>query len=649
MTPSRKGVLRWSIQETLRLIILLAVVALANSLLAMWISDSHILGFFADLHLDRDGIPIWRAFTLATYRSAPILILAMVFLLVGACFTGMLLQHRWWGWLKVPLVAMSAVPSFLIPFLAYLLIPSWRFQGFPDGGVLLPALCLCVGDCNLSSVAVRFRESMRLRGSAEHVTTLRSLGINPIWFLAPRALVDSISEIGGRISHLVGGLVALETMFNLRGLGVISYQAMEVAPADLHWLFWISAFCVLLRSLFRWIDGIVRRRWMPETLVESFDEHADVEVRADRKNSQLDDESHQQEVPSVADIDVFPLSPRNADRVSVSQSGGTSLHVKSSTPQSFATRIIRNLRYYLRFRSGHWVHAILAALLTGWFCVLVAGVWWYGDRPDSLALRSPDSENWFGTDIAGIDVLTAMRRGLAQMMVPVLAALISSTLFLPAALASLYRWIPIGFGRQIVWGLDRTFETIAEAIESLPKLIVLVAVFSVVDGGDVSWDFFGTSIAINTMTVRLFAVMGLLHSPQMYRAVRDEITQLNSPQVLDSIRLQRIALHEFFLRTLLKNRCWHVILIQVAVVGAGVLHFDGVLGFLGVRSRGVIYTWGANLGMGVESYMQYAALDWFNSWILGIPFLFLVSGIVALWMVSESLKTLMGGYVYRLR
>ena len=156
-------------------------------------------------------------------------------------------------------------------------------------------------------------------------------------------------------------------------------------------------------------------------------------------------------------------------------------------------------------------------------------------------------------------------------------------------------------------------------------------------------------VEINTMVLRLFALIGLLHAPQVYRAVREELVELNHPIFIESSLMTGIRWYQLIWNTIFCNRCLHVVCIEAAAIAAGVLHYDAVLGLVGVRGRGVIFTWGSSLGMGVESYMNFSGLDWFNSWVLGFPLLMVWMGIVSFWILAESIKTLSGGYVYRLR
>ena len=628
--------------ELLRFATLLTLVSIVSSGMAMWIADSSFLGFFENLHLDRDGVSIWKNFWTSAIRSAPILLVAVALIVAGALVLGSLMQRSSWGWVKVPVLAVSAMPSFLFPFLPTMILTQWRFEGLADGGIIIPAICLAVGDCNLSSVTAQFRESLRTQRSMPHVQTIEALGLSVWRFVLPRASVSMLSALAGRVPHLIGGLVALELLYNIRGLGVTAYQAVESTPADLHWLFWIGVFCVVLRTLFRWLEILARYRWMPETLgtfMSGRDRSQAGTMADDSGDSELNDAGFQN--TSWEDTDEIDFSDLAVDNDDAKGS-------VTGSPSLFRSAF-RNLHYYLRSRPSHFVNVALATIVGGIFVSLVVACWSYGDRPDSMAMLDPSDEHWFGTDLAGLDVLSAMRRGVGQMVLPMLLALLMSACMVPAALFALFRWMRPGRSRRIVRSLDAGFQMIAEGIESLPKLIVLLAFFSVVAGQLIDQTWFGVSVSFNTMVLRLFAVIGLLHAPQVYRAVRDELSLLNQVQFLEAALLTRLSWRQLFFKTVLRNHCLHILFIQAAVVAAGVLHYDAVLGLLGVRGRGVIFTWGSNLGMGVEAYMQYAPLDWFNAWILAIPLMFVWVGIVALWILAESLKILSGGYVYRIR
>lgn len=626
--------------ELARVTLLLVLIAVAASVMAMWVAESSFWGFFSELHLDRDGIPVWSKLGFTLANSLPILAIAAVLIGMGAIACGYVFELPYFGWIKVIVLAVSAMPSFLFPFLPSLVNPEEPFSGLSDGGLWVPAICLALGDCNLSTVASQFRESLRFQRSQPHLQTIDALGQSVWAHIWPRSLVSLLSALAGRVPHLIGGLVAMELLFNIRGLGIESYRAVESTPADLHWLFWVCVICVVLRSVFRWAEFLARSIWLPETL---------------HSNDPMVDEMDELTVEPGDEISrVFESSeslPRESETGAVHGQDDrmTQNAAESMRRPGLAASIRRNLLFYIRSRPSHLATVVLAGLIVMLFIVMLILCWGYGDVPDSMAFQDPNDEHWYGTDLAGLDLVTSARRGIGQMILPLMVATLMSFLAVPAALLALYRWSRRRKLRGVLRVADAMCEFVAEWVESLPKLLVLLAAFSVMSGREVDVEFLGWSGTISTMVIRLFAVIGLLHAPQVYRAVRDELTQLNQPQFLESILMTRSTMRQLIVGTILKNHCLHVLLIQTAVICAGVLHYDAVLGLLGIRGRGVIFTWGSNLGMGVDAYLQYAPLDWFNVWVLAIPLLFVWVGIAAFWVLAESLKTLLGGYVYRLQ
>ncbi|TWU05625.1 ABC transporter permease subunit [Stieleria varia] len=630
--------------EILRFLALLVLVSLAASVLGMLVTDSSFLGFYRDLHRDRDGVSIGPQFYRAAMETVPILALAIVMIASGAMVLGRLEDHPMLGWIKVVVLSVSALPSFLLPFLPSLLSPDHAFQGMPSGGVWLPAVCLALGDCNLSTVSSRFRESLRSQHAMPHIQTLQTLGLSVWRFTWPQACVALLFSLTGRIPHLIGGVVALELLFNIPGIGITAYQSVSETPADLHWFFWICIFCVTLRSAFRWLGMLAHARWIPERIehdMEEEDAQYDPIGNATTDVSQRTESTSILAAPVEADLDGQSHSALSSDLqsdIAVTTSSGT-----------FLGNLVRNTLYYSRLRPANRFNMAYAGLASIVLAMLVMVCWMYGDVPPDGSFLDPGQEHWFGTDLAGLDVLSSIRTGMNQMIVPTLLAIACAASWTPCSLLSLHRWVRSRWIRRGVFLADQFCLLMAEFIESLPKLLVLLAGFSVMAGEVIDATILGVDFSINTMVIRLFVLIGLLHAPQVYQAVRDELESINHAVYVEASLMTRMTWRQMIFRMVLQNHCLPVLLIQCAAVIAGVLHYDAVLGLLGVRGRGVIFTWGSQLGMGMEAFMNWAPMDWFNRWILGIPFLYVWLGIVVFWLLVESLKTTVGGYVYRLR
>ncbi len=625
--------------ELARFIGLVILVALISCLMAKMVTDSTAEEFFRNVHLDRDGRPIWEPFLYSCKVSLPIVAVSFVALLLGSIAIAAIGEIPRLGWVRVLVLLVSAIPSFLLPFLFYLLQPWRPFGGFADGGILVPGICLAIGDCNLSAVASQLRESLRTRRNQPYLRTLESLG-RPSWpEVWPRACVTLISSLAGRIPHLFGGLVALEWLFNINGIGIAAYRAVVSTPANLHWFLWVCALCVCLRSILRLIELAAKWFLMPETFrtAQQGSTEEDEFSESDMSPSAIRFQEQDTSAAAMAQLSLDELEdvPTTTDAV--------------DGPTGRRNALFRNFRYYICVKPFHWVNVALAVVVVAAFLTILIGCLAYGEAEITGSFEDPSDDHWFGTDLAGIDLVSSARQGIGQQIVPGLATMLCGLIAMPAALLALHRWLSSGRLQRLVIFADHACLYLAEFVESLPKLLVLLAAFSALPGGVVTGSVLGIPVTVNTMVIRLFALIGLLHAPQVYRSVRDELAGLNQSVFIEASLLTGVRWKELLFGIILRNHCLHIILIQMAIIAAGALHYDAVLGLFGVRGRGVIFTWGSTLGIAVEAYTQYAFLDWFNRWVLVVPLVIVWVGITSCWIVAESIKILWGGYVYRLR
>ena len=81
-----------------------------------------------------------------------------------------------------------------------------------------------------------------------------------------------------------------------------------------------------------------------------------------------------------------------------------------------------------------------------------------------------------------------------------------------------------------------------------------------------------------------------------------------------------------------------------------IIHADALLGYIGVRNRSEIFTWGSVLGLQTETYIAFLPLAGdvpFNVWSLAGPFVAVWLSVLALYVLADGLKILLGNYVYR--
>ncbi|MCA8996819.1 MAG: hypothetical protein KDA80_07535, partial [Planctomycetaceae bacterium] len=109
--------------------------------------------FLKTCHLNRHGNPVAPELWGATWQTAPLAMGASLLITIVSVVSGAVLAEcPRIQFLKYGLLAVSAVPCFVIPFLVPLLWPGVQFQGFQNSELLWPMLAIAVGDLNLYSV-----------------------------------------------------------------------------------------------------------------------------------------------------------------------------------------------------------------------------------------------------------------------------------------------------------------------------------------------------------------------------------------------------------------------------------------------------------------------------------------------------------------
>ena len=122
---------------------------------------------------------------------------------------------------------------------------------------------------------------------------------------------------------------------------------------------------------------------------------------------------------------------------------------------------------------------------------------------------------------------------------------------------------------------------------------------------------------------------------------------------LEAMRTTGVPLRRVVMHNLLRNHCLHVVAVQSALLVASIIHLDALLGYVGIRNRGEIYTWGSILGTGIEDFLQLWPLVGrafqFNDGVVWGPLLAVWFAIVVMFTLADTLKVPWSGYVYRLR
>lgn len=256
------------------------------------------------------------------------------------------------------------------------------------------------------------------------------------------------------------------------------------------------------------------------------------------------------------------------------------------------------------------------------------------------ANQSPTAEHRFGTTGAGEDVIDNLSWGLRQQALPLALALALCAAIIPAAMmGTIARLTSSPFVARCGITASTALDTLVELIESIPKLVIALACI--------------TLFTSDHLVLKTFLAMGVIYAPHLYRAIRTELSVIQGQVFLEAMRTTGVPLRRVILHNLLRNHCLHVVAVQCVLLIASIIHLDALLGYVGVRNRGEIYTWGSILGTGLEDFLQLRPIAnsgfLFNDGVVWGPLFAVWLSIVVLFTLADALKIPLSGYVYRLR
>lgn len=596
--------------------------------------------FLAHAHRDRAGFPVWPTIAEAALATIPPAAAAIGLLIVLSSLTGTVLAVSPWGRLLKPVViAISVVPSFLWPFVGYLLDPSRPFRGFhAQNAILWPALALAVGDMNWITVAGSFSDSLRKELSEPHTRIARVLGQHVLLQVWPRALVGLIGAVAARIPHLLGGMVAIEVLYNIPGLGYLVWQSILSNPPDYVVVLWVCGLGMLVSRVLSWIHA-----GATFLLLESRGgNRAAPQLEAsDSALASAADVTSVESAPPVSGATPAPLPP---------QRNHENPRPIPSPPGAIPWRTwFCRTRYYLGFHPAHWVKLGIAVWIWSLTLVSFAALWTAtgnGQPPNAVGalqqFRAPGPDHPLGTNAADDDVLWMIAAGFRQQALPILLAVLLCAAAAPLAAGGLLaRLVPSRGWGALFAAFDAASALLAELIESIPRIVILLAGFYAFEASG--------------LMVKLYCLMGIAFFPQMYRSVRDDLAVLGGSLFLESTRVAGVSWWTTFRENVLRNHSLQVVVVQTAVIAGSVIHADAMLGFLGIRNRGVVLTWGSVLGTGISEFLTNRPLEgvkagfWFNDCVVWGPFAAIWMAILTTATLADALRIPATGYVYRLK
>ncbi|MEX2230344.1 MAG: ABC transporter permease [Dehalococcoidia bacterium] len=224
----------------------------------------------------------------------------------------------------------------------------------------------------------------------------------------------------------------------------------------------------------------------------------------------------------------------------------------------------------------------------------------------SSVLTAPSSEHWFGTDPNGRDVYSRVVAG----------ARVSITIGFLAVIVGISAGLTIGMmSGYFGGGGDYAIQRVTDAIMSIPGLILLLAIVSVLEP--------------NLYTI-IFALC-IFIMPTTIRVVRGEVIVSKEREYVHAARAMGAQPLRLMLRHILPNVMAPILILASVAVGQAIL-LEASLGFLGLGVPPPDPTWGNMLSGSNRRYMAEAP------WIVAAPGLAITLTVLAFNMFGDALR-----------
>lgn len=181
--------------------------------------------FTWDLGPSYRGIPVADLVARGAARSLPIIGAALILSLGTGLLLALLLGDRVRGLgraARVVVHAGSLVPVFLLGYLGLVV-----FAVPPEGGGLtLAAVCiLALGDGMLTDVVLALDAELERLRDRDFVHSMRLRGVRSWLRLMPHIALPLAQLAAAKVTFLIGGVLILEKVLGIQGIGLMGYQA----------------------------------------------------------------------------------------------------------------------------------------------------------------------------------------------------------------------------------------------------------------------------------------------------------------------------------------------------------------------------------------------------------------------------------------
>jgi len=546
------------------------------------------------LLFDEAGELVWHSFAPAAARTSCIVGISVLVLFVAALFMP-------YGLSRGPVDGLLALILILSSFPAF----TFLVAGIPaTSSAFWPGLCLAIGDLNLFTVVAHCRSAL-IREQRELYCRVCALLGRPLWLeLWPRILLLALESAYIRAAHLLSGTVAIEVAFNVKGLGALALSAVLSDEPDYRMLVWVAAFgfvAVRVLSIFyRVAEAILAAGSLSKDEVAS--------GRLWRAWGWRIFWSTWRAVPSASG-ERLPKDPGAVDwQIDVSPK----LEKGRSAARDLSS--VADGAWRGRLGGGAFV------FLLGAFCCLVAVVVLLGDYSvmdvDEPGL-GPSLRHPLGTNTMGEDVLGLVALGGRQLWLPLLCSV--SAAVVVAALCG--AWAGTFAGTLV----DKAAEVLVELLESIPKLIVVLAAIAFIEYEHYVW--------------KVFLVITATFVPSVYRSIRSDVAKLSSSGFITAMKTMGVPWRRIVGTYIIRKHVFPLILLHGVMLCGYVMLFDAILGYVQIRQFGTVMTWGNMLGQAWDEWQSYTAAGLpYNSLCVWAPLAAIVVTIATAAACAEAVR-----------